>query len=478
MRHLPGFSRRLVPTQVLATLGLPFYVGLYGLWLLAAPVFADSHSPSESLSTLPEATAPPSAISPMPLLMQLERLLRQRHYQKAYALAQKHRVENEGDARFDLLYGLSAIESHSVQEALFVFERLSSHAPHHDRYRYELARCHFLLGNYPQAESLLKKLIQRPLPPEVHQAVTHYLKEAQRQSRRRRPSWTITLSGSGGYDTNTNTATDEQHIDVLDGRFTALLSDEQRALDSGYARYAGAGVFTQPITKHHQVSAHVSGNRKDNAGSDRYDIDSVSSGLEYRYRRGQTQVFLGGHYQFYWLGREGLQSRIEGQVGWNYSPSGQWQHQLVLSATQQDNRLNDDLDNWYPQISLSTQTIASRWLASARLLLSADQHNELLAKSTVGGDASLGYQATRRYQISLMLQYRFMDYHHDQPDTSLFAPGETRTEHLGQASLLQRYQLWSLFSVTGQISYIRNHSTIQIYQYDRFLMEGGLSISF
>lgn len=420
----------------------------------------------------------PTGLHYSALLQQLRAQLQQRQYQHAYTLAHTWLEQAEGRTEFDGLLGLAALESGRTDEALFVFERLNASYPDNKRYRYELARCHFRLENFPQATTLFTELSQQDLPEDVRQAVQRHLRQIRRQSRWQRPFWEIQLAAAGGYDTNTNTATDEQQIDVLNGQFTAILDDEQQSLESGYFRYFGAGRFLQPYSKNHQLELTLGGSRKDNAGSDRYDIDSVSSDLEYRYRHGKSQVFLGGYYHFYWLGREGLQSLWQGRSGLTYSPSSYWQHRLILSLNGRDNRLNDELDNWYPQVEVESRTLASRLLLSAKLVAAMDQDKEALARNTYGGDFSIGYQPSQRHRFQLMLRYRLLDYHNKQPEISLFSPGEPRTEHLSQASIQQQYHLWSYFSVHGQFSYIRNHSTIQIYQYDRSLIEAGLSVRF
>ena len=427
------------------------------------------------------AESPPpdeTSLSLGALTSELESMLVQRQFSQAYALAHKNLDAAEGEPDFDFLLGLAALEAGHTDEALFVFERLNASSPANLRYQFELARCHFLLGNFPQADALFTGLAKNDLPDDIHQTVKRYQRQIHRQSRWQKPSWSVSLAASAGYDTNTNTATDEDRIDVLDGQFTAVLSDEQQSLSSGYYRLAGTGRFMQPYSKNHQLELTLSGSKKDNAGTDKYDLDSVLSDLEYRYRYGKSQIFLGGHYQFYWLGREGLQSRWQGRTGLYYSPSSLWQHRVTISLNGRDNRLNDELDNWYPELSLETRTLVATVIASARLLAALDQDDEPLARDVYGGDLSLGYQWSEREQLQLMLQYRLSDYHQPQSDNSLFSPGEARTEHLSQISLKHNYHLWSVISLHAQYSYIRNHSTIQIYQYDRSLIEAGLSVSF
>jgi len=72
----------------------------------------------------------------------LEKLVKQEKYQLAYKLAKKIRPQNEGDPRFDYLYGFSALQSGFYNEAVFALDRVTVSTPRVIRPRLELARAY------------------------------------------------------------------------------------------------------------------------------------------------------------------------------------------------------------------------------------------------------------------------------------------------------------------------------------------------
>jgi hypothetical protein len=54
----------------------------------------------------------------------LNELVAQNRYEEAYVMSRGMLDQYEGDAEFDFLYGLAALESNRISEAVFAFERI------------------------------------------------------------------------------------------------------------------------------------------------------------------------------------------------------------------------------------------------------------------------------------------------------------------------------------------------------------------
>ena len=52
-------------------------------------------------------------------------LISQGQFQQAYALGQQNLFDLEGEAEFDFLFGLAALETGKPDEAVFAFERIA-----------------------------------------------------------------------------------------------------------------------------------------------------------------------------------------------------------------------------------------------------------------------------------------------------------------------------------------------------------------
>ncbi len=148
----------------------------------------------------------------------LEKLVKQQKYQLAYELAKKARADNEGDPRFDYLYGFSALQIGDYNEAVFALDRVTVVSPNVIRPRLELARAYLKLNNKNAALKEFNDVLNLSPPPQVRKNVQAYIAELNRD----RSSY---VSGSVikklatfaiGYDDNINFGYQDDTIDLVD----------------------------------------------------------------------------------------------------------------------------------------------------------------------------------------------------------------------------------------------------------------------
>lgn len=108
-------------------------------------------------------------------LEQASRLVEQGQSQAAYDLLKPLEEERAGDAEFDYVYGLSALDSGRPLEAVFALERAVDVAPQNGPARAELARAYLALGDTDDARSEFDKLNDMQLPSDVQQTVDRYI---------------------------------------------------------------------------------------------------------------------------------------------------------------------------------------------------------------------------------------------------------------------------------------------------------------
>ena len=77
----------------------------------------------------------------------LEKSINAKQFQQAFQQASAMQSQNEGDPRFDFLYGLAALETGNYNEAVFALERVKFSTPNVIRPRLELARAYLKLKN-------------------------------------------------------------------------------------------------------------------------------------------------------------------------------------------------------------------------------------------------------------------------------------------------------------------------------------------
>lgn len=148
----------------------------------------------------------------------LEKLVKQQKYQLAYDLAKNIRAQNEGDPRFDYLYGFSALQIGDYNEAVFALDRVTVTSPNVIRPRLELARAYLKLNNKNAALKEFNDVLNLSPPPNVRKNVLAYIAELNRDT-------STIVSGTVvkklatfalGYDDNINFGYQDDTIDLID----------------------------------------------------------------------------------------------------------------------------------------------------------------------------------------------------------------------------------------------------------------------
>ena len=99
-------------------------------------------------------------------------------YAQALELGDANLEDWEGDAEFDFLYGLAALEAGSPNEAVFALERVAATSTDgilRERARLELARAYFVTNNLTAAENLFNLVLANNPPLNVQQNVAAFL---------------------------------------------------------------------------------------------------------------------------------------------------------------------------------------------------------------------------------------------------------------------------------------------------------------
>ncbi len=165
----------------------------------------------------------------------LEKLVNQQQYPQAYQRAIKLRAMNEGDPRFDYLYGLSALQTGHYNEAIFSLERVVASEPSVIRARLELARAYLKLNNNKAAIREFKQVLTLKPPAVVRQNVNNYLgqlKTDRWEARKAVINSLLTLSL--GFDDNINFGFENDEI-VLPVFGSIRLDNNSIQQESGFA---------------------------------------------------------------------------------------------------------------------------------------------------------------------------------------------------------------------------------------------------
>ena len=140
-----------------------------------------------------------------PAFAKLEQAIDSEQYLRAWQEAQLLKNKYEGDAYFDFLYGLAALETQHLDHALLALKRAVANEPKQVRPRLELARTYVLLENKPAANTEFKEALELPMPAAVRNNVQLQLQAlAEGQTASTTSSWSSSVNFAVGHDSNVN----------------------------------------------------------------------------------------------------------------------------------------------------------------------------------------------------------------------------------------------------------------------------------
>lgn len=156
-----------------------------------------------------------------PTIDQLENLVQQGRWDEAWEAVQALRMEEEGEPRFDLLYGIVLLARGEPDAAIFPLERTVLMAPANLRARLELGRAYFEVGRWDDARAQFQRVQSSNPPPNVQANVDRFLAAIEREEDRQASRWQGTVSLAGSYNGRNNIGEES-----LDSGFTVNIEDE------------------------------------------------------------------------------------------------------------------------------------------------------------------------------------------------------------------------------------------------------------
>ena len=107
-----------------------------------------------------------------------------------------------GMPEFDYLFGVAALDSGKIEDAIIAFERVLAVLPNHAGAQMDLARAYYAAGSFDLAEAAFLKLRASNPPPAAQIAINRYLEAINTRKQQTRPGWTAFGELGLGYDSN------------------------------------------------------------------------------------------------------------------------------------------------------------------------------------------------------------------------------------------------------------------------------------
>ncbi|MBC8006559.1 MAG: DUF560 domain-containing protein [Prolixibacteraceae bacterium] len=411
-----------------------------------------------------------NALAAGPDLQKAEELLRANRAQEAYDLLEPFEFDLAGELKYDYLLGLAALESGKPEKSSLVFERVLAVEPRYLGVRLDLARSYFQIGDIARATQEFQAVLAQSPPPDLKANAERYLLAIEQAKAPRRLSLSAYVEIGGGYDTNVNSATADNPINLPGANNQPFFLDpsslENEDSYSTGALGAEIGYIFSP-----RWSVY--------AGADtRYrgyqDIDTANYGT----LDGRTGIGLNLGRHFFRIGAVGGRFFLDdsayrdsygGNAEWRYQAGDQ--DQLNLNGQYVMFRQRDEVleSNDFDQALLSIGWL--HVLASGRTLFSINLNAG--HEDDVGGrpDGAALLGGTRVFAQTALSEkvgiFATAGAQHTKYDNISDAFLVERADWLYDVTIGLNWQFTEKWSLRPQISYTKNESNIPLYVFKR-----------
>ena len=419
------------------------------------------------------------------LLSKADELINNGRPGEAYRLLEPIELIHSGEARFDYLIGIAALDSGKPDKATLAFERALAVNPDFAAARLDMARAYFQLGDILRAKTEFSRVLTQNPSQSARSTILKYLEAIDEMQEGKMTHVTGYAEGGIGYDSNVNISTSQSQI--IAGGMNITLDPANVQASDDYYQIAGGGTAIRTLTPHWELYA----------GADLrirgYRTQKNFDALDLYARAGASYGTNGDRLRFGAFGWEfllgGIQnSRIAGiNADWNHMFNQR--HQLNLFGQYEHFRYADPVmqPNDFDQ-----QIIGGGWahvLAGGNSSLYANLYHgmekdisTIITPLTPDGGRIDGAQRFNGLRIGGQADIS--------DNTTLFANAGVQTGDYSKVNvifLVQRSdrlydmtlgEVWHWdkhLTLRPQISYARNVSNISLYSYN--LTDVSLNIS-
>ena len=422
-----------------------------------------------------------------PPIDEMDRLVSARQFAQAYELGMTERDDWEGDAEFDFLFGLAALESGQPNESVYALERAVSLAPDsllRGRARLELARAYFVTNNLTASENLFNAVLATNPPENVQQNINAFLQLIETRQNSRESTFQWTLSSFIGSDDNINSATSNGLIDTpLVG--VIELNQDGRQIDDNYSNSTFAMAYNYPFNRNQSLDITANLTHLDNFDTNQFDIDSLQGEIAYnwgndtnRFRHGlaATTVNLDG---------DGFQDVLAINSSWQHAGSNGWYQTLAASYSQitydtSNGRDRNDLLDVDQVLLRGGLTKVAGLFTHAVNLYHADEKPQNPNGGSHNGRDFTGVAYSMLYRMNPQhtpyLRVSLQDVKHDSEHPVFF--NTVRSDDNQSVTAGWLWQAGRKLVITGDVSYIDNSSNIELFDFSRFKYQAGFRYRF
>lgn len=451
----------------------------FGLMSAISCVYGQETSLKPDHGVEPVAQKPTGVVDYEKLLDDADALIKNGRAEDAYNLLESFEFVHAGEARFDYLIGIAALDSGKPDKATLAFERALAVNPDFAAARLDMARAYYQLGDLLRAKTEFATVLRQNPPEAARLTIQKYLDEIAVQEGGKLTHVTGYVEGTIGHDSNINYSTSQSLIFV--DYFAAVYpldSTSVRISDSYYGIAAGGEVTHRSNAKwrlYAGADLRQRNNRTQN-GFDSFNLDARAGVVLGANTNNVRLGILGGQYL---LDNSKYSSSAALNVEWSHAFS--LGNQLGMFGRYTQFRYSDPImePNNFDQkvIGVGLRRVMadgeSSFIGSLYHGTENDVSTMITAATPDGGRADgakrfngmrIGGQATLGEKAALFISAGAQVGEYGKVN-SLFL--RKRSDRFYDLVAGVNWQLGKLWVLRPQINYSRNASNIAIYGYDR-----------
>jgi tetratricopeptide (TPR) repeat protein len=411
-------------------------------------------------------------------LATLKKLLDSGQDKQAFEYAQKVYPENVGDADYDFMYSTAASRVGQYGRALFSLERLIAADPRNLRLQLELARLHFMQKNYEQSKVYFNQVMAKNPPKNVSDNIKRYLAEMDQKEKEANRINRYFVRFATGYDTNINSASADNFINVPSLGQIQLNTDAVQEEDMFFESTAGLS-GSKSFIKNQTLFWAADVSHRSNPQHSQFNSDVADFAAGYAWQLGSYNLTLPVRYQQRNLETHSYQrssaagvelSRLFGeyQKGLVYFERAAtvYPTQTILNKGSYLTALS-----WVqvlPQLGLMLQPTVLYLSSNA-----SDSDAKYNGSKLYGAILKADKQLTLNNMLELSTGYQKAWYDRNNP---LF--DRRRRDEIYNSTAKWKWQVKRDLALDLSYTYFVDNSNLNLYRYDRQVTELGIEYSF
>lgn len=387
----------------------------------------------------------------------------------AHEILERRLSTNPGDVDALFLLGMIALANDDYPTAIMYFRQALEREPNATRIRLELARTLFLAKQDEDADYHFRLAIAQQPPAQVVQNIARF-----REAIRARRAWRFNVNFGIAPDSNINSATDKERVEIFGLPFQ--LDPSARARSGTGIIVGGDASFR--LLRSRKVPIYLGAYGQMVRYPD-HSFDDIfvggEAGPEFKLSGGSLRVTATGFHR--WYGGDPLVTSLGTRLNIDKVIGGQWGLEASIAARFNAFARRSDVDGWDVEASVS----ANRALGGSTLgfTYGSIQRSITHDPGQSSWSARLGGGVLKEVGWGLRPQIAF-EVGRQVNDAPLALFNETRRDWRLQASASIYKRDWNVlgFAPSLRIAYTRNFSTISLYDQTRLRAEFGIAKAF